>query len=290
LTSSGILVTELRPTPVASNVNNLVYLSTKRDRLGHHNPLGQDPAAATFAPTDVSKLFGRLHHRDDRPYVVLKYAQTLDGRIATSTGDSKWISSSQERHVSHGLRAHCDAILVGAGTVMRDDPQLTVRLVPGSSPTRVVVDSTLRLPEHSRVLDNEAPTIVITTDRSDESRRASLRERGVSVRVVPSDERGVHLPYALNVLREAGIISLLVEGGARVITSFLGHKVVDRMIVSIASKILGRGTEAVGDLGITRIGNGVVLANRSVHLAGEDLLIAADVAFRDRGSGREPAD
>jgi len=278
LRSSGIPITELRAMPVASNINNLVYLSTKRDRLGHHNPLGRDLGAAAVAPTDVSKLIGDIRPLSDRPFVVLKYAQTLDGRIATSTGDSKWISGVEERSVSHGLRAHCDAILVGTGTVLRDDPQLTVRLVPGSSPIRVVVDSSLRLPLHAHVLDHEAPTIVITTDRSQESARASLRERGVNVRVVPAGKDGVHIPAALRVLREMGIRSLLVEGGSRVITSFLAHQVVDRMIVSIASKILGDGTEAVGDLGITRIGNGVVLADRTVHLAGEDLLIAADVA------------
>jgi 3,4-dihydroxy 2-butanone 4-phosphate synthase/GTP cyclohydrolase II len=278
LTRSGIPITELRTMPVASNVNNLLYLSTKRDRLGHHNPLGRDLGAAAVAPTDVSKLVGDIRQMGDRPFVVLKYAQTLDGRIATSTGESKWISGPEERSVSHGLRAHCDAILVGTGTVIRDDPQLTVRLVPGSSPIRVVVDSSLRLPRDARVLDHEAPTIVITTDRSEESTRSALHEHGVSVRVVPAGNDGVHLPAALRVLREMGIKSLLVEGGARVITSFLAHKVVDRMIVSVASRILGHGTEAVGDLGITRIGNGVVLTNRTVHLAGEDLLIAADVA------------
>jgi riboflavin-specific deaminase-like protein len=208
---------------------------------------------------------------------VLKYAQTVDGRIATLRGDAKWISGEPERRISHGLRAACDAVLVGVGTATVDDPQLTVRLVPGPSPLRVVLDSTLRLPPTARVFDDQAGTVVITTEGSTEERRAALRARGIRVCVVEAGPRGVDLPAALGALRDFGIRSLLVEGGARVITSFLGEKLADRLVVGIAPTIIGAGIEAVGDLGVARVAEAVRLTKRSVHVAGEDLLVAADV-------------
>jgi 3,4-dihydroxy 2-butanone 4-phosphate synthase/GTP cyclohydrolase II len=214
-----------------------------------------------------------------RPHVTLKYAQTLDGRIATHAGDSKWISGEPERCVSHALRAACDAVLVGVGTVLSDDPQLTVRLVPGTSPTRIVLDSTLRLPDDARILEDEAPTIVVTTDRSSPARRRELEARGIAVRVVPAGPGGVDLPVALRVLHDAGVRSLLVEGGAQVITSLLRGRLVDRLVVAIAPTIVGAGKEAVGDLHTTRIAEGLRLTRRTLQPVGEDLLVAADLAW-----------
>jgi riboflavin-specific deaminase-like protein len=201
----------------------------------------------------------------------------VDGRIATRHGDAKWISGEPERRISHALRAACDAVLVGVGTATVDDPQLTVRMVSGRSPLRVVLDSTLRLPPTARVLDEQAGTIMITTDRSSEERRTALRARAVGVRVVEPGPRGVDLAGALESLRTFGVRSLLVEGGARVITSFLAEKLVDRLVIGIAPTIIGTGIDAVGDLGVARVAEGIRLTNRSVHTAGDDLLVAADV-------------
>jgi riboflavin-specific deaminase-like protein len=209
---------------------------------------------------------------------VLKYAQTVDGRIATRRGDAKWISSEAERRISHGLRAACDAVLVGVGTAIVDDPQLTVRMVPGSSPLRVVLDSTLRLPSTARVLDKRAGTVVITTAPSSEERRAALRARAVAVHVVDAGPRGVDLTSTLQTLRAIGVGSLLVEGGGRVITSFFAERLVDRLVLGIAPTIMGTGIDAVGDLGVARVAESVRLTNRSVHQAGDDLLVAADVS------------
>ena len=122
-------------------------------------PVDDEPAL------DVSELLG-TGRPPDRPYVVLKFAQTLDGRIATATGDARWISGESERRVSHALRAACDGVLVGVGTVVRDDPQLTVRMVPGASPLRFVLDSTLRLPLDANILEPDAATTILTTDLS----------------------------------------------------------------------------------------------------------------------------
>jgi GTP cyclohydrolase II len=278
LTEAGIRVEALRPLPMAPHSKNLGYLRTKEERLGHISPLGEAlEDELGDAPPEVGELMGTVSVPDDRPYVVLKYAQTLDGRIATSTGDARWISSKKERAVSHALRARCDGIMVGVGTLLSDDPKLTVRLVPGASPVRVVLDSNLRSPLDAHAFDEEAATIVITTDTSDEATRARLRERNVGVRVVSRGESGVDLGAALRILRREGTETLLVEGGSQVITSLLAAGCVDRLIVSLAPMVMGTGIQGVGDLGTRRVQESVTLENRSVHLVGTDVLIAGDV-------------
>jgi GTP cyclohydrolase II len=288
--AAGIEIETVEPLPTAANVHNVAYLETKRRRLGHRTPGGAGLVELDESPPDVTSLLGAVRPPPWRPHVVLKYAQTLDGRIATGTGDSRWISGRRERAVSHALRAACDAVMVGVGTVLRDDCRLTVRLVPGPSPIRVVVDSTLRIPLTSAVLDEEAATIVMTTARSSPIRRAALQARHVGVRVVEAGPQGVDLASALRVLREMGVGSLLVEGGARLITSMLAAGTVDRLIVGMAPRILGAGTEAVGDLGVTQVREGLRLANRATHLAGDDLLLAWDVVPAEAASeDAEPA-
>jgi riboflavin-specific deaminase-like protein len=149
--------------------------------------------------------------------------------------------------------------------------------VRGASPTRVVLDSTLRIPTRARVLDDSAPTLVLTTDRSGGEARRALQDRGVAVRVVAATREGVDLRAGLAALAEEGIGSLLVEGGARVITSLLGAGLADRIVTSIAPLLLGRGVEAVGDLEVQRVRHGVSLENRAVYLVGRDLMLAWDV-------------
>ena len=284
LRHAGIEVSSVRPLPTAPHTRSGHYLRTKETRLGHVRPAG--PLVEEISPgqvpiaVDASSLLGDVRAQPDRPYVVVKYAQSVDGRIATVDGDSRWISGEPERRVSHGMRAASDAVLVGVNTVIRDDPQLTVRLTPGASPARVVLDSTLRLPSTVRVLHSDAATRIITTERSDRQRRDELRRSGVQVDVVPAGNGGVDLAAALAMLRASGTESLLVEGGAGVITSMLAAGVVDRLVVAIAPILIGSGVEAVGPLGVTRVSDGVELVNRSTHLVGEDVLLAWDVVPR----------
>jgi riboflavin-specific deaminase-like protein len=155
-----------------------------------------------------------------------------------------------------------------------------VRLVPGASPIRVVLDSNLRSPLGAHAFDEEAATVVMTTDASDEAARALLRERNVGIRVVSRGESGVDLRETLRILRSEGIETLLVEGGSRVITSLLATGFVDRLIVSLAPMVMGTGIQGVGDLGTRRVQESVALKNRSVHLVGTDVLIAGDVITR----------
>jgi GTP cyclohydrolase II len=278
LTRARIDVERTIPLQTSPHVRNIEYLDAKEARLGHVAPAGVpldgDPISEAV---NVAPLLGSSAAPSWRPYVVLKYAQTVDGRIATRRGEAKWISSEAERRISHGLRAACDAVLVGVGTAIIDDPQLTVRMVPGPSPLRVVLDSTLRLPPTARVLNDRAGTVVITTEPSSEERRSALRARSVGVHVVDAGPRGVDLASALRTLRRLGVGWLLVEGGARVITSFFAEKLVDRVVVGIAPTIMGAGIEAVGDLGVARVAESIQLTNPSVHRAGGDLVVAADV-------------
>ena len=282
LAREGIVVEELVPIQTAPHLRNLGYVETKRQQLGHRRP-GGEPLATAAGPdgdgqaVDATTLLGDVRPRPDRPSVVLKYAQTLDGRIATGSGDARWISGPRERRIAHALRAACDAVAVGAGTVLADDPLLTVRMVPGASPIRVVLDSTLRLPTDANVFGPDAGTVVLTTERSSPDRRAELREQGVTVEVVGDAPDGVDLAEGLAALRRLGIRSLLVEGGARVITSMLRERLADRVVVAVAPLLLGMGTVAVGDLGSSVVADGLQLANRTIHQAGPDLLIAGDL-------------
>jgi 3,4-dihydroxy 2-butanone 4-phosphate synthase/GTP cyclohydrolase II len=280
LRRAGVRVDTVVPLPTAAHVRNADYLRTKAERLGHVRPSGSELTAQPVTPVDVTSLLGPVRPRPGRPYVLLKYAQTLDGRIATRSGDSKWISGEPERRVSHALRAACDAVLVGAGTVRQDDPQLTVRLVPGASPMRVVLSSSLDVPPTAKVFSDETPTMIFTTPGADGQRRAELRAAGVAVQDVAAGPGGVDLAAALADLHQAGVRSLMVEGGAGVITSMLASRLVDRLVVSVSPVIIGAGVEAVRDLGIGRITDGLRLSNRSAYLIGEDVLLSWDFSLR----------
>ena len=277
--AAGIRVPEVIPLTTSPNHRSLGYLRSKRDRLGH-GPFGAEPAGIPSSAIDVSQIVGDPDGR--RPYVVLKYAQTIDGRTATSSGDSRWISGSDERALAHAIRAWGDAIGVGLGTVLSDDPQLTVRLVPGPSPVRVVFDSRLSIPDDAKVLAGGPATMLFTTDRSDPARRRALLERGIGVHVVPAQSEGVDLGAALSAMSELGLATVVVEGGARIATSLLAAGLVDRIVVSIAPTLLGAGRDAVGDLGVDRVAAGLRLEDPVVRIVGTDVVVAGDLSRSHR--------
>lgn len=282
LEREGVSVERLVSLQTAPHLRNRRYVQTKQERLGHRAPggaplIGDGSLAGNGQAFDATALLGEVGSPVDRPYVVLKYAQTLDGRIAASSGDSKWISGTQERRVSHALRAASDAVLVGAGTAVADDPLLTVRMVPGASPIRVVLDSGLRVPPDAQVYGPDAVTVVLTAPAADPDRRDALRRRGVKVEVVPGASDGVELAAGLERLLSLGIRCLLVEGGSRVLTSALRARLADRLVVALAPVLLGAGTDAVGDLGAGLVSDGLRLVDRSVHQVGPDLLVAGDL-------------
>jgi diaminohydroxyphosphoribosylaminopyrimidine deaminase/5-amino-6-(5-phosphoribosylamino)uracil reductase len=218
------------------------------------------------------------------PFVTLKYAQTIDGRIATATGHSQWISSEASRRYAHTLRSINDSVLVGAGTVIQDDPELTVRMVKGKNPLRVVVDSQLRSPADAKIFSNQhaAKTMIATTGRADAKKLAWFQGLGIEMLQIDENDRGqVDLAKLLRELGKRNIASLLVEGGSEIITSFIKDALADRVIVIMAPKIIGTGKYAVGDLSVTRMNEAFVITEQKITKKGDDLILEGKITRRE---------
>ena len=211
--------------------------------------------------------------------ITIHFAQTLDGRIATRTGDSQWIGGPESLRFAHQLRASHDAVLVGVGTVIADNPRLTTRLVEGRSPLRIVADSRLRIPSAANVLTDGASTLIVTTKQAPERRVEEIRRTGAEVMVANMDAEGrVDLRDVVSILTRREVRSLLVEGGAGIITSLLKERLCDRLVICIASRILGRGIEAVGDLGIERLEDALTFSDIKVTPCGDDVIVDGHLA------------
>jgi diaminohydroxyphosphoribosylaminopyrimidine deaminase/5-amino-6-(5-phosphoribosylamino)uracil reductase len=215
---------------------------------------------------------------EKRPMVTLKLATSLDGRVATRAGESRWITGETARARGHGLRARHDAILIGIGTALADDPELTCRL-PGlgdRSPVRIVADGQLRLPLTGRLaaMAGTIPTWVITGVGVEAARAAALIERGVAVIAVPRDEDGrPDLAAALAALAERGVTRVLAEGGPQLAAALLRKKLVDRLEWFRAPRLIGGdGLPALGPLGVERLEQATGLVLVGVARAGEDLV------------------
>jgi diaminohydroxyphosphoribosylaminopyrimidine deaminase / 5-amino-6-(5-phosphoribosylamino)uracil reductase len=218
------------------------------------------------------------HIRTGRPFVTAKMAVSLDGRVAAADGSSQWITGPSARRDAHRLRAEADAILVGVGTVIRDDPKLTVRLrgYRGRQPLRVVVDSSCRTPGDAAVLGDEAPTVIATTDKATEEAAGILRARGADVMQLPSREGRVDLSAVLEQLGKRGIAEVLIEGGPTLLGDAVDRTLVDRFVFYVAPKLLGSGGPgAVAALVAPTIADARELRIDSVRHVGADLRIEA---------------
>jgi diaminohydroxyphosphoribosylaminopyrimidine deaminase/5-amino-6-(5-phosphoribosylamino)uracil reductase len=221
-------------------------------------------------------FFSRL--RRGRPLVTLKLATSLDGRIATASGESQWITGPPARDHAHALRAAHDAIMVGTGTALADDPQLTCRL-PGldhRSPVRVVIDRHLRVPPTMQLMASarEVPTWVLTLPVADRLRRQALVDSGVTVIDVGGDDDGnIDLAAALAALGERGITRLLVEGGGRLAAALVRARLVDRLAWVHAPLLIGNdGIPAIADLGLEALAEAPCFERLSTETVGDDVL------------------
>lgn len=213
-----------------------------------------------------------------RPLVTLKLATSLDGRIATASGESRWITGSAARERAHLLRATHDAILVGTDTVLADDPQLTCRLpgLAGRSPVRVVLDRRLRIPPSARLITEarQVPTWIVTLGSSDPSRQELLRKAGIEVIPAEEDTAGlIDLSSALGLLGDRGLTRLLVEGGGRLAAALLRADLVDRLVWFHAPLLLGSdGIPAVAGLDPNGLAGVPRFEQLATELVGEDVM------------------
>jgi riboflavin-specific deaminase-like protein len=207
--------------------------------------------------------------------VTVTFAQSLDGRIATPTGQSKWISGDRTLRLAHRLRKTHDGILVGIGTVRTDDPELTCRLVRGKSPLRVVLDSELSISMDSKLVQtaHDQPTIVICSQGADARRARQLRSRGVEISETPDDGQGnIDVDAVIEFLASRGLRSLLIEGGSGIITSFIRKRRVNRLVVVTAPIIIGEGVPCVGELGVRELSEAYRFHPVRVRRMGRDIV------------------
>lgn len=219
-------------------------------------------------------------HRKGRPFVALKLAQTLDGKIATATGASKWITGEDARREVHRLRCRYDAVLTGAATVLADDSRLTVRHCAGRNPLRVVLDSRLSIPASAGIFSDEAETILFTSTAMHKSEKA-VRLAGEGITILPVEERdcGLDLAAVLDALHQRRVLSVLVEGGSRLVSSLIKTKLADKIYLFIAPKLFGGdGLSAFAPLGITTPGQAIGLDFDPPVFFGQDLLLTAYIS------------
>lgn len=296
LEAFGLNVAERIPIQPHLNRHNTDYLRAKVERMQHM--LDLDPERQRDRRTNrrggvagpSRQRMEAVYRQTGRPFVTVSYAQSLDGSIAAQAGTPLPISSADSLSFTHRMRAAHDAILVGIGTLLADDPQLTVRLVDGEHPRPVVLDTQLRFPLSARLLDGDTPRpIIATNQKSDAARRGALEAAGARVLRLPcNDNEGVSIAALLDALAEREIRSLMVEGGARVITSFMRRRLVDHLAVTVAPILVGglqvlRGLpfegEEAADAGVSAFPR---LSNVRYRWLGSDLVIQGDPVWEEQ--------
>ena len=224
-----------------------------------------------------------LHYqKTGTPFILLKSAISLDGSIATDTGDSKWISSQKSRKYVHKLRNDYDAILVGKNTILNDDPELTVRMVKGINPKRVIIDKDLSLNIKHRVFTdkNRTSTIILASKDSNQPQKETiLKNRGITILKISTINKSLNLKEAMKKLGKLGITSMMVEGGGFTTSMFLKEKLVNRINLFIAPLIVGSAKKFTDDLGIHSISSAIRIIDKKISNFDKDILIDGLVEY-----------
>ena len=226
--------------------------------------------------TDLNAAY--LHHRrTGLPYVTLKLAMTLDGAMAAPDGSARWITSSATRRLVHERRREADAVVIGAGTVVTDDPQMTVRAVPADrQPLRVVVDSSGRVPVSAALFLEPGRSLIATAEDADPKRITDWRGAGANVIALPRGSAGIDLKSLLVYLGGHGCIDLLCEGGAELAASLVREDLVDVLEIHYGPKLIGRGGVHIGDLGIRSMAGASEWTLRATRVVDDDLLVTLE--------------
>ncbi|MGE7763945.1 bifunctional diaminohydroxyphosphoribosylaminopyrimidine deaminase/5-amino-6-(5-phosphoribosylamino)uracil reductase RibD [Peribacillus sp. NPDC096540] len=231
---------------------------------------------------EAQRLNERFIHNmiTNRPFVLSKYAMTLDGKLATHTGHSKWITGEESRHSVHLLRDEVDAILIGIGTVLADNPSLTTRLPEGGgkNPIRIILDSELRVPLDANVVQvSEAKTVIVTQENASVDKIAALSEKGIEFIIVPKTDAGLDLRILMEELYKKGITDVLLEGGSEVNASFLRAGLIDKYLIYVAPKLLGgrNSLTPFSGIDVDTMDEAMDVSISSVDMSGEDICIVA---------------
>ena len=291
LTALGVEVVERVSLIVPPHPQNEGYLATKRERMRHDRPLAGDPWQALLdGAVPVIGAQDPGHELVERygplvalgtDFVIGQLGQSLDGFIASRTGDAEFVTGEADREHLHRMRALVDAVVVGVGTVTTDDPQLTVRAVPGHNPVRVVLDPRARTPVTSRVLtDDAAPTLWLVGPGADVP-----TDLAGHVDVVPLDDDGPADPArVLELLRNRGLGRVLIEGGGQIVSAFVDAGLLDRLFLTVAPVLIGDGVPGLRFTGSDRLADAIRTRSRR-FLLGEDVCTELDLRAL-----REPAE
>jgi len=217
--------------------------------------------------------------KNKTPFVIMKYAMTADGKIATSTGDSKWITEEETRAYSHNTRNRVSGIMAGIETVLADNPNLTCRVKNGTNPTRIICDSTLRIPLDCNIVKTakDIPTIIACGKNAKEEKKKELEEKGV--KIIKTKTKQTDLKELMSILGEKGIDSILLEGGGTLNYSALQSGIVNKIHAYIGHKILGGASAKtpVSGSGIESVKNAIILKPDNIEKIGNDLFIEYNI-------------
>tara|TARA_Y100000294_G_C8566455_1_gene341044 strand:- start:1355 stop:2425 length:1071 start_codon:yes stop_codon:yes gene_type:complete len=211
--------------------------------------------------------------KSKKPFVILKLAMSLDGKIATSTGDSKYITSREARTYVHQIRNDVDAVMIGINTITRDNPLLDSRLIKGKNPIKVIVDSTLKISEKSKVLKDPSKVIIATTKKALKKKIDKLHQKGVTVLILKPKKGLVDLKELIKELGKSEITSIMIEGGAELSGNAIKEGIVNKILMFTAPKLIGNGLGPIKNLGIKKVNKAIKLKNISTKNIGKDILV-----------------